>query len=152
MAQYAFSASALVPSSTNTVYKIIADYNQYHPLILPKPYFQSLKVEKGGVGRGTVISCEMLLMGSRRQFRASITEPQPGRRLVETIEENGTETTFLVEPRDGGAAALVTITTTVNVRDGWLGKIEGWMTRQMLHPIYVKELTQLAALARQMPG
>lgn len=146
MTRYSFSASAHIPAPAETVYAIIADYTQLHPRILPKPHFSWLKVEKGGVGSGTVFLCEMKLMGKAQQFRASVTEPQPGRLLVETIE-NGTVTTFRVEPRENGYAAFVTITTETSVRKGLLGKVEGWITRQMLYPIYVKELTKLSSVA-----
>jgi hypothetical protein len=149
MARYSFFASALIPAPAERVYRIISDYNQLHPLILPKPAFKALKVEQGGVGSGTVFWCEMLLMGTSQQFRATVSEPQPGSRLVETIE-NGTVTTFAVEPRNDGNDAFVTITTETSVRGGLLGRLEGWMTRNMLYPIYVKELEQLAVVAKSL--
>ncbi len=70
----------------------------------------------------------MKLMCKSQQFRASVTELQPGRLLVETIE-NGKVTFFRVEPRENRRAAFVTITTDTSVRSGLLGKVEGWLTR-----------------------
>ncbi len=44
-------------------------------------------------------------------------------------------------------ARQVTISTETKVRDGVLGVLEGWLTTQLLRPICLKELGQLAALA-----
>jgi hypothetical protein len=41
----------------------------------------------------------------------------------------------------------VTLTTDSTVHDGVLGAVEGWLAGQLLRPIYVKELAQLAAVA-----
>jgi hypothetical protein len=106
-----------------------------------------LTVEKGGVGAGTLISFQMRLMGRLQTFHAAITEPEPGRVLVETDLDTGAVTTFTVEPRDDGQRAQVTITTDTQVRQGVLGALQGWLTTQLLRPIYVKELEQLAAIA-----
>jgi hypothetical protein len=88
----------------------------------------------------------MKLMGRIQSFRSAITEPEPGRVLVETVLNSGAITTFTVEPREDGASAQVTISTDTKVREGIAGKIEGWMTTRLLRPIYVKELEQLAAV------
>jgi hypothetical protein len=58
-------------------------------------------------------------------------------------------TTFTVDPRSDGREAFVTISTTTTVADGMLGKIQGWLTAQLLRPIYEKELDQLAAVAKE---
>jgi uncharacterized protein YndB with AHSA1/START domain len=144
MAQHRVMASRLVAAPPQKVYALLADYQVGHPSILPKPYFVSLNVEKGGIGAGTVIHFQMQLMGRLQMFHAEITEPEPGRVLVETDRTSGAVTTFTVEPQDSGERSQVTITTDTKVRDGILGVIEGWLTTQLLRPIYVKELEQLA--------
>jgi polyketide cyclase/dehydrase/lipid transport protein len=147
MPQHAISAAALIPSSPQQVYSIIADYCDGHPRILPKPHFVSLIVEQGGVGAGTVIRFQMRLMGRNQTFRAAITEPEPGRVLVETDLQTGATTTFVVEPRDDARHAEVTITTMISVREGLLGGLEAWLTTRLLRPIYIRELVQLADVA-----
>jgi hypothetical protein len=149
MAQHGISASALIPAPAEKVYAIIADYHHGHPAILPRPPFVSLTVEKGGVGAGTEISFQMRLMGKLQTFRATISEPEPGRVLVESDLETGAVTTFTVEPRDGGQSAYVTITTETKVRDGVWGRVEGWFATRLLHPVYVQELEKLTAVATQ---
>jgi hypothetical protein len=51
-----------------------------------------------------------------------------------------------------GQEAFVTITTTTNVPNGILGRIQGWLTTQLLGPIYLKELDQLASVAKEQRG
>jgi hypothetical protein len=91
----------------------------------------------------------MQLMGRIQSFHASITEPEPEHTLVETDSNTGAITTFTVDPRSAGKEVLVTITTTTTVPDGVLGKVQGWFTTRLLHPIYEKELAQLAAVAAE---
>jgi hypothetical protein len=152
MPQHTISAAALIPAPPQQVYAIIADYRDGHPHILPKPHFVSLTVEQGGVGAGTVIRFQMRLMRRVQNFRAAITEPEPGRVLVETDTQTGTTTTFTVEPRDDAQHAAVTIMTTTSVRQGLLGKLEAWLATRLLRPIYVQELAQLADVATQRSG
>src|SRR5688500_9099663 len=96
MAAQQVSASALMHAPPQAVYAIIADYHHGHPQILPKPPFVSLAVEQGGTGAGTVIRVHMRVLGQLHMVRAVVTEPEPGRVLVET-NDNGSVTTFTVE-------------------------------------------------------
>ena len=147
MAKQTISVSKLISVPAQTAYRLIADYREGHPRILPKPYFLSLDVEKGGYGEGTVIHFQMKVMGRVLSFHSVITEPTPGRVLVETDLNTGAVTTFMVEPHQEGKQSFVTISTTINVPDGIAGKIQGWLTTQLLRPIYLKEIEQLAAVA-----
>jgi hypothetical protein len=147
MAKQTISVSKLISVPAQTAYRLIADYREGHPRILPKPYFLSLDVEKGGYGEGTVIHFQMKLMGRVLSFHSVITEPTPGRVLVETDLNTGAVTTFMVEPHQEGKQSFVTISTTTKVPDGIAGKIQGWLTTQLLRPIYLKEIEQLAAVA-----
>ncbi|MEZ4731207.1 MAG: SRPBCC family protein [Caldilineaceae bacterium] len=149
MAKHTISATALIPAPSDQVYAIIADYRDGHPRILPKPHFVGVVVEEGGVGTGTVIRFQMRLLGRLQTFRAAITEPEPGRVLVETDLQTGAVTTFTVEPRADAQQAAVTIATTTTVRAGLLGRLEAWLATRLLRPIYVRELAQLAAVAAQ---
>ena len=149
MATHQVSASRHIQAAARKVYDLIADYRHGHPRILPKPYFRSLNVEQGGYGAGTIINFQMQLMGRTQSFRSTITEPEPGRILVETDMNTGAITTFTVDPLSDGQEALVTITTTTMVPDGLAGKIQGWLTTQLLRPVYEKELDQLAAVASE---
>lgn len=146
MAAHRLSASALIQAPPQKLYAIIADYHQDHPQILPKPPFVSLVVEEGGTGTGTIIRVQMRVLGQNQTFRAVVTEPEPGRTLVET-NDNGYITSFTVEPRANGQHAYVTIATEITGRAGVLGGLEQWFVTRLLRPVYVKELEQLAAVA-----
>jgi hypothetical protein len=141
------SASATIPARRERVYSLIANYNDGHPRILPRQ-FTSLVVEQGGVGAGTIIRFQMSVFGKKQTFRATITEPDPGRVLVETdLDANGAVTTFTVNPGGAPADSQVTISTELRVRSGFLGKIEKTLTTLLLRPLYVKELENLARVA-----
>lgn len=146
MATHRFSASAVIQAAPQILYDIIADYHHGHPQILPKPPFVSLVVEQGGSGAGTVIRVQMRALGQLQTFRAVITEPEPGRVLVETTD-TGYVTTFTVEPHGDGKQARVTIATEMTGRTGVVGALERWFAPRLLRPVYVRELEQLAALA-----
>lgn len=147
MAATWFSASALIHSPPQNLYAVIADYHQGHPQILPKPPFVSLTVERGGTGSGTVVRVQMRVLGRIQTFRSVVTEPEPGRVLVET-NDNGYVTTFTVEPRANGKHAFVTIATQITTgRAGRVGALERWFVTRLLRPVYAKELKQLATVA-----
>lgn len=141
------TASAVIPARRERVYSLISNYNDGHPRILPKQ-FSGLVVEQGGVGAGTIIRFQISVFGKKQTFRAAITEPDPGRVLVETdLDSNGAVTTFTVNPGGAPADSNVTIATEMPVRTGFLGKIERAMTTMLLRPLYVKELQNLARVA-----
>lgn len=141
----AASATRLIHAPAHRIYQIIADYRNSHAMILPKEYFLSLNVEKGGVGAGTIINFSMRLLGRTLDFRSLITEPQPGRLLVETDIRSDTPTSFQVTPVDDSSLARVTISTELRGRN-W---IEALLARPMLEKIYRQELELLARLAEK---
>jgi len=144
-------ASARIDAPPARVYGIIADYRNGHPHILPKQ-FRNLVVEAGGVGAGTIISFEVRAFGMTRRLRAAITEPQPGRILVESnMDPAPSVTTFTVEPAEGGQASDVTIETRLGTKPGILGTIERAMSSGFLRSLYSEELALLDARAK-VPG
>lgn len=149
MSQTQAKASALIDAPAEQVYAILADYRDGHPHILPKQYFTSLEVEQGGIGAGTVVRFEMTAAGRTQTFRSTITEPEPGRVLLETDPVSGTATTFSVQPNQQGTRAYVTISTVVNSRGGVLGLPERFLTKWFLQRVYKQELELLAAVAAE---
>lgn len=139
------SASATIEAPAERVYSIIADYREGHPSILPRPPFVSLVVEGGGTGEGTAIRVEMRVLGRRQTFRATVTEPEPGRRLVET-NDTGYVTTFLVEPA-GRDRTTVTISTGLGRPRRLRDAIELPLTARLLRPVFARELELLAEAA-----
>lgn len=144
-------SSAVIPAPPSIVYGLIADYRRGHPRILPRKYFQDLKVEEGGVGSGTRISFSMRSFGVRRLLRAKITEPEPGRRLVETYDPTGMTTTFIVDGQDADQSSLVTIATQY-VKRGPAGWMERWLAPRYLKKVFAAELELLSSHARGLPA
>jgi sugar/nucleoside kinase (ribokinase family) len=136
-------ASATILAPPERVYGIIADYRDGHPRIVPPKYFRWMRVESGGIGEGTTIAFGMRVLGVTRTLRAIVSEPEPGRLLVETYPKEGFATSFIVDP-EGAAASRVTIVTGLNRRSGLAGAIELFLTRKVLPGIYRKELQRLA--------
>jgi hypothetical protein len=144
------SESSRIEASAARVYSIIADYNQHHPRVLPREYFKSLEVEEGGVGAGTRIRVTMRALGTTISFRHIVSEPEPGRVLVESDADGGTATSFTVDPLDSGAASMLTITTDFTTqRHGIFGKVERFLTTRMLQRIYRKELALITKYAHE---
>jgi len=124
------------------VYGIIADYHEGHPSILPSRWFTDLHVEEGGRGAGTVIRLGLKMGGKAREMRAEITEPEPGRVLVEReLGGRGVVTTFTVDPA-GAGRTRVTIRTTYQV-PGIAGFIERLLAPALLKRVYREELALL---------
>lgn len=70
-----------------------------------------------------------------------ITEPEPGRVLLEKQTNGSIVTTFIVTP-EGGNQARVTITTDYEA-SGVAGFMEKLMAPAVLRGVYEKELRQL---------
>lgn len=140
------SASAIIKVPAAVLYAIIADYRNGHPRILPDT-FRNLEVERGGVGDGTLITFEMRIFGSTHRLRAAVTEPEPGRVLVESYPDTGSVTTFMVDPGPASGESTVTVTTDMPISRGLRGMVERTLLPGRLHRVYDAELKKLAALA-----
>jgi len=133
-------------------YRLIADYQGGHQRILPDKYFGNLRATKGGYGDGTEIAFEMYPFGMKRatqQSRARVTEPEPGRVLVETDLDRGFVTTFTVDAV-GPSSARVEFVTSVPRKPGILGAIEKSVTTRFLSTVYDAELKQLDRVASEI--
>lgn len=152
MATYSVSVSDVIPAPAATCYGIVADYREGHPLIVPPKVFGPLIVEAGGVGAGTRVRFTMTILGIRRELLAVVSEPEPGRKLVEVIEETGAVTNFLFDPTSAGETR-VTIETLFPLVAGVRGAFERWITMRTLPRIYREELHRLADVcARRRPA
>ena len=147
MPEIRVSQSAIVAAPAPVVYGIIADYREGHPAILPRRYFETIEVEHGGLGAGTRIRFRIRAFGSARTVRADVTEPVPGRELVETDLATGAATRFLVEPAEDGRASRVTFETTWR-RSGVSGWLERCLAPRYLRQVYRAELALLDAEAQ----
>lgn len=126
-------------------YHCLADYREHHrPGGFLPPAFSAFEVHRGGVGAGTEASWTVDLGGGRsRRMTATVTEPEPGRQLVETGD--GVVTTFTVAP--SGDGCVVRFDTVIDV-PGLRGLLLRLSIGRMLGPLYADELERLDAHAR----
>ncbi len=146
MSTYRATGSTVIEAPAGRVYAILADYREGHPGILPRPPFQTLVVEQGGVGAGTIVSFSLRVFGRERAMRARIDEPEPGRVLTETDLDSGIVTTFTIEAL-GPDRSRATIQTTGTTGSGLAGSLERFMTVSFLEQTYKRELQLLAEAA-----
>ena len=139
------SAERVIGAPAGVVYGLLADYREHHrPEGFLPPAFTDLVVEKGGVGEGTQIRVTLRLAGRSRTMTLEITEPEPGRVLVESGPS--ARTTFTVEPA-GDRLARVRLDTVL-----WANGLEGLISRvlvpRLLKPLGNDELERLDRYAR----
>jgi hypothetical protein len=145
------SESTIIAAPPARVYAILADYRVGHPGILPQPPFHSYELESGGQGAGTIVCFKMTAMGRTQSFRAAVTEPEPGRVLVESYFDTRMATTFTVDPHGDGAQSRVTFATDFETRGGPLGVLERFFVSRFLKKTYRREQQNLARAAAAMP-
>ena len=135
-ATFHVEASAVINARPEALHAIIADYKVAHPAILPKPYFTELTVEQGGFGAGTVVRVAVNMWGQEFRYHQIVSEPEPGRTLVETDLDTGQYTTFTFELVNGNQTRL-TIASEFPSGPG----IAGWIQR-VTQPFVVRRLYQ----------
>ena len=140
MSQIQVEVSQTIPAPPAKVYALLADYMEGHPAILPKKYFKNLTVLEGGKGVGTVIDVQMEVMGTKQAYHMVISEPEPGRVLMEQDVEAGVTTTFTVDPIDDGQQSQLTITAVSRTSPGLRSVFEKLFTPSILKRIFTEEL------------
>lgn len=143
MAKLHGESSMLINASAKDIYAVLVDYQNSHPQILPKQYFKSLKVLKGGQGAGTEFEADLKVNGLKMTFRMLVSEPEPGRVIMESDTLSSTVTTFTVMPTDTTNQALVKIASEWDMKPGLAGLIDRLFTPGVMRGIYKKELKQL---------
>ena len=117
-----------------------------HPHFLP-PAFSDFQVVEGGVGAGTVTTFAVTAGGRTRNYRMNVTEPVPGRTLVETDANSSLVTTFNVEPQ--GGKSLVRIHTSWDGAGCIGGFSEKTFAPGAMRRLYLDELDRLSTYATQ---
>lgn len=148
MGQYHVEVSRVIAARPQEIYAVLADYRTTHPNILPSQYFKELTIEEGGVGAGTVFRLRMSVMGASREYRMIVSEPEPGRVMVETDSEAGVVTTFTVDPLANGAQSRVSISLTGQTSPGLMGMLEKRLNPLVLRRVFAQELELLDEYVR----
>jgi hypothetical protein len=151
MGQIKVKASAVLEARPEDVYATIADYHQGHPNILPKENLYDLQVEQGGYGEGTIIRFKARILGIEQSLRHRVSEPEPGRVLVEQdIDTMQNETNiFTVTPLEQGQKSHVEIAVVTNASPGLKGLVERVVILSIFPSMLRKELKLLEAVAQR---
>jgi hypothetical protein len=139
-----FSAERVIDAPANVVYRCLADYTHHHrPGGFLPPAFSNQEILSGGVGDGTIIRLSVSLAGRTTTLTARISEPEPGRVLVE--DGQSVQTTFTVQP--DADKSRVRFDTVLQA-----GGLEGLMNKlfaaRLLRPVYMDELERLERYAQ----
>ena len=143
MAKVEAAAERTIDAPADAVYAHLADMHQ-HSHFLP-PAFSDFQVVEGGVGAGSVTTFAVTAGGRTRTYRMNVTEPVPGRTLVESDANSSLVTTFNVEPQ--GAKSLVRIHTSWDGAGGIGGFFEKTFAPGAMRRLYLDELNRLNAYA-----
>ena len=151
MGQITVKAAAVLDARPEDVYATIADYQHGHPDILPKENLYDLQVEQGGYGAGTMIRFKMKVLGVEQSFYQRVSEPEPGRVLVEQDVDSvqNVMTTFTVTPVEHEQKSHVEISTMMNTSPGFKGFMERIIVPIINPQLYRKELRLLEAVAQK---
>jgi hypothetical protein len=139
------SAERVLDAPADVVYHCIRDYQDHHrPGGFLPPAFTYFNVERGGIGAGTRITFTTKAGGGSQTRTQDVSEPEPGRVLVES--GGGDSTIFTVEPAGEGRARVRF--DTVLTLNGLMSLIGPLVIPRVLKPIYEDELGRLEAHAR----
>ena len=128
------------------VYQYLADMH-VHARLLPRPFYD-FQVEEGGVGAGSVVGFKISFAGGVRQLRMQVSEPEPGRTVVQTdTSGSGLVITFHRDPATRAGAGEHHL--HFNGETGVAGFVERIIAPRRLHRVYTEELARLNAHARQ---
>jgi hypothetical protein len=140
------SAQRLLDAPADVVYRCIADYERHHrPGGFLPTAFSDFQIERGGVGAGTIMSFTVTLAGRSRRMTHEVSEPEPGRVLVEGGSRERTR--FIVDPI-GLTQCQVTIETTI-VAGGLDGLLTKLLGARLMQPLYQDELARLERRAQE---
>ena len=143
MSRIRFAADTVIAARPEAIYETFADYHAKHARILPTE-FQDLEVEAGGHGAGTIVRFQTRVAGVERSYRMVVSEPEPGRVLVERDTLSTLVTTFTVTPIQDSQQAHVQIMTELDTSPGLSGLLERALLPSIMQCVYKKELRLLA--------
>jgi uncharacterized protein YndB with AHSA1/START domain len=143
MGKVVAAVQGVVDAPADKVYSYLADMHQ-HQQFLP-PAFSDFQIEQGGVGAGTITRFKITAGGRTRSYRMQISEPVPGRTLVETDTGSSLVTTYNVTPQ--GDKSLVSVDTSWDGASGIGGFFERTFAPRAVQRLYAEALERLNAYA-----
>ena len=86
----------------------------------------------------------MKVLGVESVYRMVVSEPEPGRVLVEVDENAGVTTTFAIDPISSSSRCRLTISADMSTSPGIKGIFERLLSPSIIRRIYKQELRQIA--------
>jgi hypothetical protein len=149
MAKLEVESSSVIDAPPQEVYDLISDYREGHPKILPKKNFPEMTVESGGKGAGTRIRVKSKMGGQERAMVMEVSEPEPGRVIVEKDTASDMTTYFTITTHGDGSRSNVSIKTEWTPVGGFMGFMERLFSPGILRRVYTEELEMLAGVMRK---
>lgn len=99
--------SRVLAASPQKVYRLLTDYRQGRPQILPPEHFLDYEVEEGGNGAGTVFHYRLKAADREKPYRMVVEEPPPAHTLVEDELDSSLVVTWTLTPVRGDESTRV---------------------------------------------
>lgn len=141
MAQVHMITTRLVSAKPEDVYDLLADYRR-RPSLLTRN-FTDCRVEEGGRGAGTRFHYQLHAGRRVRDCDVEVSEPAPGRELVEQDRNSSLRTRWTVESTRGDRSR-VQVETTWSGAGGVAGFFERAFAPLGLRRIYDQVLDRVA--------
>jgi uncharacterized protein YndB with AHSA1/START domain len=136
-----------IPAPPERVHRILADYVNGRPRILPPANFLDYKVLQGGTGGGTLFSYRLRAGRRERPYEMEVSEPSPGATLVERDRNSSLVSTWTLVPSTDGGATDLTLSTSWEGSGGIGGFFERTFAPSGLRRIYGELLDRLTKAA-----
>ncbi|MCA9984611.1 MAG: SRPBCC family protein [Anaerolineales bacterium] len=140
-------STRLINAPVQTIYEILADFEDAHVAILPRQYFRAIKLLSGGQGAGTIYQLQMVVSGQTYDYEMHVSEPVPGRELLEVSSDGAVRTVMRVEPAGANTQSQVTIISDFTSEPGFMGWLQRLFQPAIVRRIYREELDNLAQYA-----
>lgn len=139
------NAERVINALPESVFAVLADYKNQRPRMLT-PNFLDYKVEKGGIGDGTVVSYRLHSANRERAYHMRVDEAVRGQVLTERDSNSSLVTTWSVTPVNNGQSTRVRVTTEWEGGTGTKGFFERTFAPLGLRRIYNQMLDSLEQL------
>ncbi|MGH3318584.1 MAG: SRPBCC family protein [Streptosporangiaceae bacterium] len=143
MAQVRMVTVRRVPAPPDDVYRLVADYQRRRDYLTDN--FTDYAVEEGGQGAGTRMRYRLHAGRRVRDCRMSVSEPDPGRVIVEEDANSSLRTRWAVTAQGGRSSVEVEVTW--DGAGGVAGFFESMFAPLGLRRIYDQVLDRLARVA-----
>ncbi len=143
--------SRVFAANREKVYRLLTDYRQGRPQILPPEHFLDYEVEEGGNGAGTVFHYRLKAADRQRPYRMVVEEPSPAQILVEDELDSSLVVTWTLTPARRGESTRIEARAEWQGASGIAGLFERMFAPRAIRDVYEKVLERLAVTLENPP-